>query len=77
MEQDRMVEESDNQCDPVQAEAGDWIRERDDQLPAELWDPTSGSMVRPPQKQPCLKSLVEKMVAAELARLKRQRGNSR
>jgi hypothetical protein len=55
--------------DPSQGEAGDWVREREDEQPVELWDEVRGEMTKPPKARPSARAEAEAMVAAALRRV--------
>jgi hypothetical protein len=58
--------QANNVDDQSEEDAGDWVRERDDELPAELWDEQAGQMVRPSTKRPSARAHAEVIVAAAL-----------
>jgi hypothetical protein len=49
-------------------DAGDWVRERDDELPVDQWDEGTGEMTRLPRKRPSARAQAGAMVAAALRR---------
>jgi hypothetical protein len=58
--------QANNEDDPLQGTADGWLRERDDELPAELWEERTGHMVRPCMKRPSARAQADAIVAAAL-----------
>jgi hypothetical protein len=61
--------------DSSQGEAGDWVREREDEQPVELWDEVRGEMAKPPTARRSARAEAEAMVAAALRRVVKTASN--
>lgn len=60
----------DYEKDGAQKELPDWIRERDDEQPVELWNEITGEMVkRPVERASSAKAQADAIVAAALQRV--------